>query len=359
MSLIKYKNFNILEKMGVVNSTTFYIRRLTYIVLEEFYKFIEQTRGIGKENSDYIEYEIVVPYQEINSLLPSGKKGLEEYSNFPISEIIINLQLSKETVEKMKGNDYMVGGYAMPFAKGRELQATRFRNPIKQNTDHSISIYMGIELLYGPYFKRINFNHPHFENTKLFKKVESIISHELNHLYEFYKRRLSRGGKIRLAPTMASLTDNTYDDISSSIFKIWSENFLVHIYNSEPHEMNAQVQEANTYVKRMDLTKFKNSNIWKESQKMRYWSYKEFLSDLKEEIEYEKLDINSTIEKLKEIFLNDLEKWVIDLKESPTIKVDKLRNLSTDNFFVFFEKRIKESGNILTRRFLRLFSRKN
>lgn len=357
MKLINYfKNFPINEKMGVAEPTAFYIRRLTYIVLEEFYKFVEQTRELGKEADDYLEYEVVVPYQEINSMIPGGQKGRDAYSEFPVSEIIINLQLSKKPTEKMKGNDYMVGGYAMPFAKGRELQATRFKEAIKQNVDHSISVYMGVELLYGPYFRRISFNHPQFENTKLFKKVESVISHELNHLYEFYKRKMGRYTGIRVAPTMAALTDNTYD-VPESIFQVWSNDFMTHIYNSESHEINAQVQEADSYVSRMNLERFKRTRSWKDAQKMKNWSYKEFLKELESEIEDEGLEKEMILEHLRQHFLNDVEKWSVDLKETPNLKLDKLREMPMEKFFQFFEKRIKESGELLLRKFLRLFAR--
>jgi hypothetical protein len=356
-NLNRFEKF-INESLGVGDPTIIYIRKLTYAVLEEFYNFVEQTRDIGKESEEYLEYEVVIPYQSIKSTIPKGPKGQEIYSKFPVSEIIMNLHLSKKNVSNMHGNDYMVGGYAMPFAKGRELQATRFKDPIKQNFDHSISVYMGVEVMYGPYFRRISFNHPHFENTKLLKKVESVISHELNHLYEFYNRKMGGKPGIKIAPTMASIGENTYD-IPDTVFKMWSDDFLSYIYCSEPHEVNAQVQEADSYVSRMNLTGFKRTRLWKESQKMKNWEYKDFLEELKYEIEDEGLNYEEVVEHMRTQFLNELEKWESDLKEDSRFNTTKLRNMSIEKFFGLFEKRIKESGEILTRNFLRLFSRKD
>ena len=345
------------EAFGVAKPTTFYLTRLTYIILEEFYKFVDETRDLGREEQEDYEYEVVIPYNQIISLIPTGGDSMSQYSKFPLSEIILDLNFYKKNPEYMKGHDYMVGGYAMPFAKGRESKATRFKDAVKQLVDHSLSIYLGISVYYGPYFRRVNMSHPQFESTKLFKKVESVLSHELNHLYEFYNRKLNRAGTIQLSTTLAALTENTYD-IPTSIFDMWSDNFLTFIYQAEPHEINAQSQEADSFLSRVTWDRFKRGKLYKEAMKMKNWNYHEFISELREEIEEEGMDPDETLEHMKERFIIDYQDQAISLKESPSPDPWKLYDMDIDKFFQIFEKKIKEAGDKLIRNFAKLYASK-
>jgi hypothetical protein len=349
-----FDKFPINEALGVAQPTTFYVRRLTYIVVEEFYKFIDETRPLGRDAEEDLEYEVVIPYNQLINMIPTGGDSLTQYSKFPVSEIVLDLNFYKKNTEYMKGNDYMVGGYAMPFAKGRELKATRFKDAVKQLVNHSLSVCLGITFYYGPYFRKINTHHPQFESTKMFKKIESVLTHELNHLYEFYNRKLNKAPSIQLAPTMASLVENTYD-VPKSIFDIWSEDFLNFVYQSEPHEINAQTQESQAFLNKMTWIRFKRLKLYTDAIKMRNWSYKEFLSILKDEIEDEGLNYEEIIEHLKEHFLIEFQNQTIQLKEIPSPDPWKLYNMNIDKFFQIMEKRIKEAGDKLIKNFARLY----
>ena len=349
-----FDKFSINEAFGVAKPTTFYINKLTWIAIDEFYKYVEATRDLGKEGTDDLEYEVVIPYNQLVSCIPRGGDSLEQYSKFPVSEIVLALNMHKHNTEKMRGNDWMIGGYAMPFAKGRELKATRFKEAVKQLTDHSLSIHLGLEMFYGPYFKRVNTNHPYFDRTHLFKKIESVISHELNHLYEFYNRKLNRAPSIRLSPTIAALVEEDTYKVPKNIFKVWSDDFLTYIYQSESHEINAQTQEAESYISRMGWDRFKRTRLYKDAIKMKKWDYKSFLTDLKKEIHDEDMDVDLTVDRLKEYFLIDYQNQVIELKETPIPDPWKLFNMPTEKFFIYYEKIIKEAGEKLFRNFAKL-----
>jgi hypothetical protein len=353
-----FDKFSVNEAFGIAKPTTFYIRKLTWIAIDEFYKYVDATRELGKDAIDDIEYDVIIGYNQLIDCIPKGGDSLEQYSKFPVSEIVLDMNMHKHTTEKMKGNDWMIGGYAMPFAKGRESKATRFKDAVKQLTDHSVSIHLGLEMFYGPYFKRVNTNHPYFERSHLFKKIESVISHELNHLYEFYNRKINKASSIRLAPTMASLVENTYK-VPDNIFDVWSNEFLVYIYQSESHEINAQTQEAETYISRMGWNRFKTIRLYKDAIKMKNWNYKSFLEDLKKEIHDENMDIDLTVDRLKEYFLIDYQNQVIELKETPIPDPWKLSNMSTEKFFMYYEKIIKEAGEKLFRNFAKLHNATN
>ena len=352
-----FNNFPIKEALGVAKPTTFYLKRLTYIVIEEFYKYIDETRSLGKDQQDDLEYEVVIPYNQLTDSIPTGGDSLIQYSKFPLSEIVLDLNFYKKNSEYMKGNDYTIGGYAMPFARGRESKATRFKDAVKQLTDHSLSICLGISVYYGPYFRKVSMQHPHFESTKLFKKVESVLSHELNHLYEFYNRKLNKAPSIQLSTTIASLSENTYE-IPTSIFDMWSNEFLTYVYQSESHEINAQSQEAQSFISRMTWDRFKRVKLYKDAIKMKNWNYKEFIKSIGEEIEEEDMNVEETLEHMKEHFLIEYQTQAIDFKESPSPDPWKLYNMDLDKFFQVFEKRIKESGDKLIRNFAKLYANK-
>jgi hypothetical protein len=162
---------------------------------------------------------------------------------------------------------YLIGGYASPFATGREKLATRFRDPIKQNTDHSLSIHIGLQMIYDESFRKISFDFGDFERTHLFKKVHSVLSHELNHLYEYYKRKNSGSDNISLSLTWTTIDEENFYEVPQSIFRYWQLEFTDYIYVSEPHEINAQVQESKTEIDRSIFEKFRKSKYWKELKK--------------------------------------------------------------------------------------------
>ncbi len=355
-----FKDFKVNEAMGIAHATTFYVNRMVYIAIDELYKFVDRTRNMGRDVAHKDSVDIVIGYSAIRSMMST--KDLDHYKDFPVSEIIITFDLSKRTSSQMTrdGEEYkfMVGGYASPFARGRETHATRIVDPIKQSVDHSLSVHLGIELIYGPLFRKINTSFPLFEDTKLFKKIESVILHEMNHLYEIYNRKMNRASLYTTALTWSSIGENVYG-VPKLLFDLWRNNFTNLIYYSEPHEVNAQVQEAKTWVDRMNFNRFKSECIlWKSATKMEQWDYKKFVSEFTEsaiENGFDKSLIDFMKDKFIEVYINNTTEW----KEFPSIDPWKLKRSSTDDFFKIFENKIKKSGKKLVRNFARLYALKN
>jgi hypothetical protein len=351
--LDKFQSFN--EALGVATSTMFYADRLTYICIEEFYKYIDRTRPLGSDVDDKDSVDIRLNYRDIARSLPSHKKS--EHYNFPLSEILITIDFSKRGENKIGGSSYMIGGYASPFAKGRERQATRFKDAVRQNVDHSLSIHMGIEMIYDSNFRKISTDFYQFEKTHLFKKVKSVIVHELNHIYEYYNRKIRGSKPISTSLTWASIGENIYD-VPKPLFDFWQSDFTDYIYCSEKHEMNAQVQEAKTFVDLYTFERFRRTDLWKSAKFMQRWSFEEFKTDFSKKSLNQGLDPEESLNKMKDMFCDEYIKLVSEWKEEPSLDPEKLKRMSVNSFFNFFQKRFEESGTKLVRNYCRLYALK-
>lgn len=354
-----FENFKINEEiLGIAHATTFYTKRLTYLILEEIYKHVDEARPLGRDVENVKKVDIILNYKEIKNLITSE----EFYDDFPVSEIILTLKVEKAKQENVMSNGipkpYMVGGSASPFAKGREKYATRIVEPIKTLTDHSLSVHFNIDFIWSPIFRKVPFTFPLFENTKLFKKIESVINHELNHLFEQYKRKLGGSSGIQTALTWASIGENTYG-VTKEVFDFWQNEFTEKIYNSEPHEVRAQIQEAKTWVDRMSFQRFKKEcYLYEVAREMRDFNVSKFLKDFSRVIVENKLP-ETTVDHMRTQFIQDYKQLSIDNKEIPTIDPWKLEKYSSEKFFHIFEKKIKEAGENLIRRYARLYALKD
>lgn len=351
----RFVDFSVNEAIGVAVPTTFYVKYLTHMVIDELYENIDNNRGSDNfEGSDSVD--IVLNYNDIKNLLPRGKKQIEEYLKFPLSEIILKVEFNREMYyEYPDGYKYEIGGYSSPFARGRESEATRFKPSIKQDVDHTISVHLCIEIWYNDRFKKIGKELYQFENTHLFKKIEGVIMHEFNHLYEIYNRKIGGRPPMQLALSWATLKD-IYKDVPFYLYNFWSNNFTDFIYMSEPYEINAHTQEAKSYIDRMGFEAFKENKLWKDAKKMQNWDYKEFVNRFNIIAKQRGLDV--TIDKMKEDFVDEFWNLSIDFGEYPKISPEKLSRMSTDKFFELFQRRIRDAGEKYIRNFGRLYANK-
>jgi hypothetical protein len=349
----RIQSFN--EAFGVATPTTWYLKKLTYMAIEELYNFVDRTRTFGKDYETTENIQCNLSYSEIKQLIPTGDAAMRDWKSFPISEINFTTEL-----HKVKGISvpYSVGGSASPFARGREKYATRIVDPIRENQDHTLSIHFTIQLFYGQFFRKISINHPDFEKTKLFKKIESVISHELNHLYDQYNRRLNKAKRFEVGLTWASIEEENLYDVPDSIVSYWKDNFTNWVYESEPHEVNAQTQEADSYIRRMTFDRFRRESYFKKAKTMQNWSSEEFINDFKEVIKEEGLDPDETLEKVRKTFIGRYKEYVRDNNEYPDLDPWKLDRYSPKKFWKIFERKIKESGTTLIKNYCRLFANK-
>ena len=65
-----------------------------------------------------------------------------------------------------------------------------------------------------------------------------------------------------------------------------------------------------------------------------------------------------TLNKMKDMFCDEYIKLSKEWKEDPSLNPEKLKRMSVNSFFEFFQKRFGESGTKLIRNYCRLYALK-
>lgn len=350
----KFDTHRINESLGIAESTLFYVDVIKTNLLEEILDYIGSRPSIDSEE----EKEISIPFSKIRRYITNW----DIYPDFPISEIAIDLKMVKKLPENVKLKDidlgrklqapFNIGGSASPFARGREKAAARFIDPVKMNMDHSISIHIEIDFEYSANF-RMNRH-----KNKLDIKLESVILHELNHIYESYKRKSKGEKEIEYTTTWASIGENRRKR-PKVIFEYWQDNFTDYIYMSEPHEVRAYVQEAKSYVDKLDIYSFQRTSIWKIAKYMQNYDADKFRKNLNKVVfNYNPEYVDKIIDVLVRDFISEYKRLSIEFKEENIIDPELLSKMNTDQFFSFWQRKIRKAGTTIVRKMLRLYSYK-
>jgi len=349
MGILNFKEFSINEKVGVAESTLYYVDAIYEKTWEEFRKF--HTSG---EKS--LEETVSIGYRKFFRKI----KDREVYAEFPVVSISLNLDFKKQTPEtfnkkhkfasKIK-KKHSVGGWANRFGHKNWGGYSQIKDPIKTVTDHGIVIDLGIEIVVssdfniGTYWK------------KLTDDIYETIWHELNHVYEFYKRVQSGGGPIwtrapRLAVTFA---DTNRWNITKGIYEYWQNNFTYYLYTSEPYELNAQVQEVGYQVSKYGIKSIYKTLAWENANKMENFDADEFIIGLENIITKKGKDVRTTKENLKKMWVNLYIKTLTDEKESPTIDHILVSKMNCDEFVRYMGKRLNRAGKYLKSKIGKLY----
>lgn len=333
-----YNTFN--EKLGVALSSTYYAERLTHICLDNVYEFVNS--DLNKQN-----ITLTLNYNDVKNLV----EDWTEYTKFPVSEIKVLLSLNKYNLKKIGSvKPYRVGGFAPIFSDDDDPETSKITNPIKMNVDHSLSLYLGINIFIGDTFKRS-------EHWKMiFDKTESVLLHEFNHLYEMYNRKMRGSKGLDTSLTHASIGPNVMRT-PKKIWDYWQSNFTDLIYMSEPHEINAATQEAYSIVKNMDYEEFKNHKIFIDAKSMQNFNYVDFLKNFDKIVsDHNPEYVGDITDNLIKIFIREYKKLILSQEETPYIKPSTLDKMTTEDFFKFFQKKINKGGEKLIKRLTRLYS---
>ncbi len=349
MGIFNFKDFSVNEKLGVADATLYYADAIYQKTLEEFKKF--HLSGEKKH-----EETVNIGYRKFFRKITDR----EVYSKFPVVSITLNLDFNKQPVEtfykKHKSalknkTKHAVGGWANRFGHKNWSGYSQIKDPIKTVTDHGIAIDLGIEITVssdyniGTYFK------------KLTDDIYETIWHELNHVYEFYKRVQSGGGTIwtrapRLAVTFA---DTNRWNITKGIYDYWQNNFTYYLYASEPYELNAQVQEVGYRVSKYGMKSAYKSLAWQNADFMEKFDADKFIAGLEDIIAKKGKDVRTTKENLKKMWVNLYIKTLTDEKESPTIDHTLVSKMNCEEFVRYMGKRLNKSGKYLKAKIGKLY----
>lgn len=366
MGIINFKNY-ISEKLGVAEASLFYIDQ---VFNKTWYNFLEFYQD---EEDKLYEEDIRIPYSEIKPYITNTL----DYVMFPVTGIDLHLNFKKSNqiefekryryIFKSKKIKFSVTGFATNFGHRNWTGYSKATNPVKKLSDHGIIINCGISIDISPSFN-VNSNE---DKKKMITDIKETIWHELNHLYEYYHRFIHQSGVVTSrAPNIAiTLSDENKWGIPKDIYDEWLYNFSYYLYASEPHELNAQVQEVAFFVTEHGFDSVYKTHAWKVANYMEKFSADKFINHMKDFItdfaekrmeKDGKTDYvgaeDRVFQRLKNMWVSRYEKYTNEHKERPIMPIDTLKKMTYEQFIRYFEKRLNQSGTYLKKKIGKLSS---
>ena len=211
-------------------------------------------------------------------------------------------------------------------------------------------------------------------NSEIKPYAESILFHELTHVYEFYKRILSNSAK----PNFEQVANLTQMLNKMGAVDDWDElMFMIYLHLS--FELNARISEVYGLLRNKNITSkeefiefLKTSRAFSYAKRLNNFSAEKFFEDF--ELSQETIDRvrdydgkKTPIDEIKNVVLDQLiQNWSVTyedfLKDFSADETIKIPNLSTkvlsspQNFLKFWEKRFNKAGHDSLRKISRLYS---
>jgi hypothetical protein len=253
---------------------------MKYIITESQYKLLTEDLGVSRATLAYtnIIYETVKDKllesirndRNVNETITIGLKDLfkvytndvEDFIELPIEKILI-----KFSYNKLDDNVYPEGFVTVAFAdmigEGSQLKSPSRYIPKKIADEIDQTLIAGFEFNFN-----VNKDINEEQMDELFYDLRDAVTHECNHMYEYYNRVISGAKEL---DTTLSFMKRPYemfgDKIREDVLQIW-KLFLNLLYVSEPYEVRAMSQEAYSKRLRMPFEKFKETKYWDYSNRM-------------------------------------------------------------------------------------------
>jgi hypothetical protein len=337
LSEVQFKKL-IKEDLGVSRTALSYTN-LIYSQLEPELKEFLETR-----KSEVFKFKISA--SEMSYIYQSS---MDDFIELPIEEIEITVRFVNSPRKKTTV-PFTTGGAAQSiqkeYMKGSYLKEPSFELPkyILEEIDQTIFARMDLVVELRSTYE------PSMSEAVLLD-FRDTITHECNHLYEFYKR--AESGAKQMNVTLSWAGNKNYN-IKKEIFNIWKD-FMDYVYNSEPYELNAKVQEAYSLRARMPFEEFKNTKYWKGATNLKNFSsdifVEKLLSKIGELSPGKELSIMSNLYKW---FLADYYKWMKAHNENPARFIEKSKHLV--DLVEKFQPRINKAGETLLKKYMRLYA---
>ena len=341
---------------------------MKYIITESQYKLLTEDLGVSRATLAYtnIIYETVKDKllesirndRNVNETITIGLKDLfkvykndvEDFIELPIEKIVI-----KFSYNKLEDNVYPEGFVTMAFAdmigEGSQLKSPSRYIPKEIADEIDQTLIAGFEFNFN-----VNKDINEEQIDELFYDLRDAVTHECNHMYEYYNREISGAKEL---DTTLSFMKRPYemfgDKIREDVLQIW-KLFLNLLYVSEPYEVRAMSQEAYSKRLRMPFEKFKETKYWDYSNRMIDFDaqdYYDYIIDLMGDLpKEEQTEILNTIHEYfiayyefskKTIYQNPLNKKIVNTKNIMDI-------------MKYFQPQINKSGKKLQRNFMRLYA---
>jgi len=340
--LTNKQNIRLNESLGVNESAIEYTNFI-YNLLEPI--AIEM---VATGNKSVEEIDI-----DAKNLIKFIKEDPETFKELPIEELELDLAYIPTKSELIGDKPFAVGGGYYDLLDeengGSYMIDSSFIIPkdILQDVPKTIHAKLQFEIYVNPSFDETMVGDLLFD-------LRDTITHEVNHLYESYKRWENTGiGSNNLVKSFAG-TKNV--NTPKVIFEVYTK-FLNFLYYSQPWEINANVQEAFSKISRMTFDEFKKTNQWEIANDMENYSADILFDELVKTAENKDPDtVNYHIKNLHKFYLKQYKKYNKAYKEADDIKdtIYKTKNLL--ELFKKYERIINSAGKKLKKNYMRLYS---
>ncbi len=345
---MKYiRKFN--EAVGLAEATL----PLIDLITDEYKNYItEFLKPDGKKEPLTKDYSS----RDLNSFINS-----DLWSKFPVTTMKVEYSATVMTDDEFKNRypkTYLYknwNSYGGCYNIGnKEDDGSYLTDAIDSREPKNIHLRLEVGCLFSDKFTNID---------DMMIEVESAIAHELNHAYEGWNRILSGSGQLSVDLTFA--LDANRPKLRKEIWKTWYNKIGFFLYWSEVHEVNAMIQEAWPFVKRMTLEELiTKSPSWKYAQMMSEFKAEDFKKEMEEKVKefYPDGDVNFFLKSLKTGLSNQLIDSRKDSQsqhqDRPSITGEKIKGMTVDQFLNYTEKRVNLAGETIKKGIMKLYSLK-
>jgi len=293
-----------------------------------------------------------------------------KFLDFPLAEPQLNLKLNIVPDESIRNGDDYIDAASFDTSEINLVDATF-------DDGKTLPLVVG-----GIINMEINIPESSYENgsfvelynSEIKPYAESVLFHELTHVYEFYKRILSNSAK----PNFEQVANLTQMLNKMGAVDDWDElMFMIYLHLS--FELNARISEVYGLLRNKNINSkeefiefLKTSRAFSYAKRLNNFSAQKFFDDF--ELTQETIDRvreydgkKTSIEEIKNVVLDQLiQNWSVtyedflkDFSADETITIPNLSNkvLATpQNFLKFWEKRFNKAGHDSLRKISRLYS---
>lgn len=328
------------EELGVASQTVPYIN-LIYQTLEPIVtEFLS-----GKEKTK--QEEIVISPKKMSEIY---SYNFDDFIDFPIEEIIMNLTCNRLPLKKQE-TPFTSGGAAYRI-EDKSSGGSFIKNPsllLPKKILEEVT-----KTIVGRFDFSVDINNEYNDSMKdeVLYDLRDTITHEMNHLYEFYNR-YQNNPKNTVDVTLSYAGSKNFN-VPKDIFSVWNK-FLYFVYLSEPYELRAMTQEAYSKRLRLSFEEFKETRYWKLSKSMENFNANQLFDELTKKIESHNPEyLIPILNRIYFWFMKDYYKGVKESGKTPKKYIDNSKHIL--DLMIKFQPIIRKAGIRLQRNFMRLYS---
>lgn len=334
-------------------------------------ELLNEDRGISRITGMYsnIVYDAIDPYVDeminnrknqkqviiINpSYIQDDVVGYEDdFLDYPVQKITVNLSLVNGDVPTSHPQGFDTSGAMYPFGKkkdGMSYITKRYDVNFSEKILDDLSVVAELVMDLKITLDKKRFREKEIPKLKL--ELMSVIIHELNHGYEFwmrYQNKIDSGLKYAL-----SYIELNKKPFTNKVYKKLNK-FLYLLYWSLPYEQNAKVQELYPYVLKYDVNELTNLTQYKNVQDMVNFNADLFYNELVSLIPDRQM--NKVLDTTLKEFIKSYKKSHKQMEE--VLDDDVIKKSNIRDIFKHYEKTIKNGGESMRKKILRLYSLKS